>query len=428
MVTISDFNAFLKNIEPSKSQKEYYSSIQRNIRSFLENHDVFKVKYLDSFISGSHIKNTAINNKGTSKKSDIDIIIVTTYGLNDSSIAVIDELYFIFKKSLKYDNVTKQRRSIKVEMSGVFIDIVPVILDVNDDGYYIGNSKTNEWVRTNPKCHIEWSSSINKKYPYYKKIIKILKKWNLVNSVSSVKYPKGIALEVLVSKTIVDSDDLIFTLSQTIINIITYIEKYTNIGVKPLLIDPCMEDNDLFEDYSLDDLKKYINILKKQKEYLEKEESSNNIWRTILGSNFPLCKTKPSYEEFIENEFPINFEEKYKLIIDCKVTQDGWRPNLLSEILKINGFLQLKKRLEFFICNSNVHSPYDIVWKVRNIGKYEPKKLRGQLIRNQGKSLIESTDFSGPHFVECYIIKDKECVAKTRIDVPIKSNLSEMYE
>ncbi|MBR0340863.1 MAG: hypothetical protein IJH64_01160 [Oscillospiraceae bacterium] len=32
---------------------------------------------------------------------------------------------------------------------------------------------------------------------------------------------------------------------------------------------------------------------------------------------------------------------------------------------------------------------------------------------------MERTDFYGPHYVECYIIKNGICVARAKVDVPI---------
>ena len=59
-----------------------------------------------------------------------------------------------------------------------------------------------------------------------------------------------------------------------------------------------------------------------------------------------------------------------------------------------------------------------IYWKVRNVG-YEA--IRRNCIRGQIKKgidyLNESTNFYGPHYVECYIIKDGICVARDKISV-----------
>ena len=48
--------------------------------------------------------------------------------------------------------------------------------------------------------------------------------------------------------------------------------------------------------------------------------------------------------------------------------------------------------------------------------------LRGEIINSNylNTRRRERTDFKGPHFVECYIIKNDICVAMARIDVPIE--------
>lgn len=61
------------------------------------------------------------------------------------------------------------------------------------------------------------------------------------------------------------------------------------------------------------------------------------------------------------------------------------------------------------------------MWKVRNVGEVaERRGIRGQLFEDEGKlERVETTDFPGPHFVECYVIKDGVCVARDRFDTPI---------
>ena len=65
-------------------------------------------------------------------------------------------------------------------------------------------------------------------------------------------------------------------------------------------------------------------------------------------------------------------------------------------------------------------SPYTILWKVKNVGPEAERRnqLRGQ-IQDRGKSITEPASFYGKHYIECYIIKDDECVARKRIRIPI---------
>lgn len=177
---------------------------------------------------------------------------------------------------------------------------------------------------------------------------------------------------------------------------------------------------------------------KKIKDLTEDSSDINKELRKIFGSKFPKKQTEEnrafskSYnyggyvdtEEFIENLFPIDI--KYNLELDCTVTQDGFRPTLLSILLSSHKFLKKKKQLEFYICKTDIDfnkGDYDIYWKVKNEGKVaiEKKCVRGQIVKTNKKKQIEVTSFIGEHFVECYIVRNGVCVAKGHIDVPISN-------
>lgn len=58
----------------------------------------------------------------------------------------------------------------------------------------------------------------------------------------------------------------------------------------------------------------------------------------------------------------------------------------------------------------------------KNEGEVAKKRnmIRGQIYQTDRDTQEEHTDFRGDHYVEAYIIKDDICVAKGRIDVPIR--------
>ncbi len=158
----------------------------------------------------------------------------------------------------------------------------------------------------------------------------------------------------------------------------------------------------------------------------------NDKLKSLFGNDFPdssIQQKARNYvfeydntEEFIEDKFPIDI--RYPLEIDCNVTQDGWRSQLLSFILRNRLTLRKNKKLDFYISSKiEVPFPYYIYWKVRNIGTIAERKniIRGQINRTDDDHQKESTSFEGPHFVECYIVKNNVCVAKARIDVPISN-------
>ena len=78
-------------------------------------------------------------------------------------------------------------------------------------------------------------------------------------------------------------------------------------------------------------------------------------------------------------------------------------------------------QLNFYISKTDCLQPYEIWWKVRNVGQQaiERKMIRGNIMKINSKYRLEHTDFAGKHYVECYLIKNGICVARDRIDVPI---------
>jgi Adenylyl/Guanylyl and SMODS C-terminal sensor domain len=95
----------------------------------------------------------------------------------------------------------------------------------------------------------------------------------------------------------------------------------------------------------------------------------------------------------------------------------------LRELLANKFPLLRGNELEFYIVNCDVTPPFSVKWKVRNCGEYAIKNncIRGEISDDDGShKRVEFSNFHGSHFVECYIVKDHVCVARDRIDVPIK--------
>ncbi len=160
-------------------------------------------------------------------------------------------------------------------------------------------------------------------------------------------------------------------------------------------------------------------------EAINKKDNKNvyGIWRKVFGNKFPYPKialeSAENYtesEEFIENLYPVDI--RYNLNIDCLVKQQGFRDALLSSL----RILRSTKKLKFYITANEVPKPYEVKWKIKNLGPIAQRKnmLRGQIINDQGNEIRnENSNFNGEHYVECFIIKNGVCVASDRIDVPI---------
>lgn len=124
-------------------------------------------------------------------------------------------------------------------------------------------------------------------------------------------------------------------------------------------------------------------------------------------------------EQFIEDLYPVKLS--YSCRISCHVSGDGWRPKPLSEFLSLlRRYLPHNFEIRCVMEYTNCPPPYKIFWKVKNVGPEAERRnqLRGQIVE-EGKSIVEHSRFFGNHYIECYIIKNEVCVAKTRVDIPI---------
>ena len=162
------------------------------------------------------------------------------------------------------------------------------------------------------------------------------------------------------------------------------------------------------------------------------EEKKHNAWREIFGRQFPkseqvvaknqmFSESQSDQEEFIEDKYSIDI--KYGLKLDCEIKRDGFRESLLSRILAEGHRISRVRSLDF-IFQTDVPEPYDVKWKARNVGEEAIRRncLRGQIIESNKHPNIrhESADFRGPHYMECYIIKNSIVVARDKIEVPIE--------
>ncbi|SDY45493.1 nucleotide-binding domain-containing protein [Tindallia californiensis] len=128
-------------------------------------------------------------------------------------------------------------------------------------------------------------------------------------------------------------------------------------------------------------------------------------------------------EEFIEDLYPVY--EQYDVTIDCKVSGNGFRLMSIFEYLdkyatSFKRFIPYNFSVKCKIGYTNCPSYDKILWKVLNVGSEAElrNEIRGQ-IQDRGKEITENSKFHGPHYIECYLIKNGVCVAIGHVNVPI---------
>lgn len=160
------------------------------------------------------------------------------------------------------------------------------------------------------------------------------------------------------------------------------------------------------------------------------EYFNHSYWQDL--SNSPIVESlfserSNSYdntEQFIEDLYPA-INEKYDVNINCKVIGNGFSLIPLKEYLerfapKLKKTIPFNFKVRCEVTDTNCPSYDKILWKVKNMGTEAKKKncIRGQ-IEDRGRRITEPTSFSGPHYIECYLIKNNICVAIGHVNIPI---------
>ena len=424
-----DFNKFLSNIEPSPTTVSYISSIQTNLREYLKKHEEYKNIHVDTFLSGSYAKHTSIRPVSGDKKRDVDIIVVTSYNSDKDSKEVLEELKDVLIEKSDYDTARVQQHSVGIEMSGISVDVVPVIADEEDEQlYYIGDVDSGKWSITDPKGHKEWSTAVNKdNNNEYKPLVKIFKWWRRYNCPEDTKYPKGITLEKIMADNLGDSslstEDFLIATFQNIVS--NYKESYVNENTNPIVDDPSekIDENDLLEGYSVEDFAAFVNKIEEHLNLLNIEGTTNVSWRKVLGTEFPNSSTEANILALSNLKKCIGAPHRQRpmwpiqrggaAFIAVSVTTAAGEKIDYSN----NGVPLDKDCSLIFRALTGVKHPFKVMWQITNTGQEAQvaECLRGNFEESDYGlcEKHETTSYSGSHSVQCFIIKKGICVAKS---------------
>lgn len=434
MNTSEKFTEFLSNIkipaDKASTISSRYERITKTLNQEFRNTDS---KTANSLQVGSYGRWSGI--KGI---SDLDMLYTMpaskwdTYNKKDGQSQLLQDTRKALEKTFPSSDVKVDRCVVTVKFSDSHIDVQPVF-EVEDQDYrYADTYNGGSWKITKPRKEMDaMVDAEDNKNKNLRRLCKMARSWKSKHGVVM----KGLLIDTL-AYNFLNSTDIYDTKS------FWYYDEMSKDFFKYLYDQP--KDQ---KEYGALGSRQRVRVLKSFKRKAKKaydlcceaiETDSNkeqhNKWRDIYGKDFPkyvdelneakaVNQNYEDTEEFIEDLYPVDI--LYDLKIDCIVNQNGFRNKSLREMLLEGMWLTVNKSLEFQIVKHNVPWPYEVKWKVTNRGPEAVKKnmIRGQIIKDAGKEVrIETSNFKGAHFVECYIIKDNVVVARDFIDVPITAN------
>lgn len=403
-----------------------YNNIASTINRKLENNSA-------TYQVGSYGRKTAIRSH-----SDLDMIYVVPY---DDEIYTSDngqvKLLTIIKDALKDSfprtNIRVDRQIVSVPFTHFNIEVLPAFLNTDNSFTHADTYCNGKWCLTDPLKEIEAMNACrNEKGHWFRHLCKMMRAWK---DTVGVKV-SGYQLDALVYD---------FCHKHEQFNLETGFDKYIDLCFNfwrflsefsaSTILAPGSNSTITPEGNFVRKAKQALNSLK----YADADEDVWEVLRQLLGKKFPKYSAtkvgiasfaQPGWsdtEEFIEDRYLVHI--RYELKIDCKVAQDGFRPQYLSALLEKKFRFLPRKELDFLVETNTVPPPYELFWKVLNCGPEAKRrnKIRGQLHKDEGRSKRhEKTEFRGKHVVSCYAVKDNVVVAVDVIDVPINKNIEEL--
>lgn len=304
--------------------------------------------------------------------------------------------------------------------------------------YSYEHSGGSNWTARDPSAITKWfQGEVKERGTELRQVVRLSKMFCKSRS-GWVNMPGGLIQSVLCDEVFADEYDRIDEIFYyTMLNIRDRLQESTEVynpTDSELSLLTAQNHYDKMDNWlsRLSDKIEKLSVLEKDdctyKEAVEAWETffNHTFWSELNTSLYECAAIQKTIfndtEEYIEDLVLIN--DRYNVDIKCQVEANGIRKQFLSKFL--DGYPQFYKLIPhgmklYFEAVTDVPNPDAIWWKVRNVGEIAEQKndIRGQIEKKWRNYKIENTIFGGPHFVECYVIKNGECVAMKRISVHI---------
>ncbi|MBY6268866.1 nucleotide-binding domain-containing protein [Parageobacillus thermoglucosidasius] len=451
------FNTFYRKhvVLPKEKKNDLFqkknlniSRLKKGLEEYNEEHGT-DYQLIDHVVQGSVAMSTVVQNEDNDY--DIDVAIIfdkdkLPEGTRATKNIIVDALK---RKCTGFKKEPEAKTNcVRIEYSeGYHIDFAIYRRYKDDNENYVYEHGGSEWRRRDPWAITKWFLNRNKENDYkLREVVRLLKMF-VKSRDHWVNMPGGLVLSVLAEEQCQSiyerMDERFYYTAKAIRDRLNYSKEVYNPTDPTQSLILTKKDEEKLEnlrkrlDENLQKLDVLFNSDCTEEEALEAWEQffNHHYWTEQKEKAKEKNEVAKSYyffneadetwfyddtEEYIENYFPLDL--KYKVELDCKVKKNGKFVDWLSDMRKKKIPL-LPNRELYFYASTDAPKPYQVYWKVRNRGEEAKKRncLRGQIIHTDELIQYEESCFKGDHYVECYIVKNGICVARGRIDVPIKA-------
>lgn len=173
----------VRSVEPIAAQKEAAGASHHRLRDLLDTGQM-ESRIINSYLSGSYARGTAIK-----PIDDVDIIFEidpshwprsSLFSTLPSPDRILESFATAIRRRYPASSVYGQRRSVRLQLHHIDIDIVPVAQHETDPLMIrVPDRETGEWIKSSPRRHADMATRVNaKRSGKLKPLIKLLKLWN----------------------------------------------------------------------------------------------------------------------------------------------------------------------------------------------------------------------------------------------------------
>lgn len=429
-MSAASFETFRKNIAVSNSDD--ISTKYRAITNRL-NKDYWDVEqeYLHCLQVGSYGRNTAIDGV-----SDLDMIFELPWHVHDRFCNrqgnIQSQLLADVREKLKARYPTTKIKAdgqvVVVDFKSYRVEVLPAFVEANGSYKFADSNGDGSWKWCWPKDEMNAMQSVQVRSNHnLKRVCKMIRAW---------KNHKGAPMSGMLIDTLCFNffnenksyDNKSYaSYPELVRDIFTYLADRPD---QAYWLAPGSKDR-VFPNGKFQAKAKKAAAKCQEALDTDKPTIKDDRWKSVFGRPFPRLSAVAkgasarstsfnNTEQFIEDQFPVDVQ--FEVQIECEVSFQGRNEKRIRWMESVFP-IHLGRNLKFKVTSCTVPQPDALLWKVRNVGPVaEQRGIRGQINPDKGDwTLSEKTDFPGPHYVECYVIKDGVCVALDRFDVPIDS-------
>ena len=442
----------LSEIEQNELRKKRKLNVKRLKEGLLEYNEENKKDYKisEDRIQGSMAMHTIVQNDEGDYDIDVGIVFESSNLNGLGSLASRNMVAGALKRKTKQfaeePEVKTSCVRLKYTSTGYHVDfaIFKREKDTVDDKKYTYEHAGAEWSARDVKALEEWfNAQIKEKGDILRKVIRLSKMF--CKSRDTWKnMPSGLLQTVLCDENLCTDysriDEVFYYTMQAIVNRIsdsTEVVAPVDDGRTLVVRDIDRQRMNNWKSRLASKLKELDVLFEEDCTYTEAitawQEFFNHLYwdglqKDVITESSSVRKTYTytDTEEFIEDLYPVY--EQYDVTIDCKVAGNGFSLMPIIQYLetyapKFNKFIPHNFSVRCKVGYTNCPSYDKVLWKVLNVGEEAERRndIRGQ-IQNRGKEITENSRFFGPHYIECYLIKNGVCVAIGRVSVPIGTN------